>query len=78
MNAVDWVTNLKLLVWSTSDHDLAQDTLEYMLIVGGVVVAIVISLMAFDTLVAGILGLVCPAVDTADPLAAIGTCITGG
>jgi hypothetical protein len=38
----------------------------------------VLSLMAFDTVVAGILGLVCPAVDTGNPFAAIGSCITGG
>ena len=78
MNAAFSMSYLKSLVGSAAKDDDAQDAFEYMLAVGGVVVTMVIALMAFDAVIAGILGLVCPAVDTADPLAAIGSCITGG
>lgn len=78
MTAASFVPGRKRLTRGTASDDHAQDTVEYMLVVGAVVVAMVVSFMAFDAVIAGILGLVCPAVDTGNPLAAIGTCITGG
>lgn len=46
-------------------EDVAQDTFEYMLTIGIVVVLVIAGLMAMDDVVAGALGNVCPSVDTA-------------
>lgn len=54
----------------------AQNVFEYVLTVGLVVVAMVASFLAFDAVVAQVVGFACPAVDTADGLAAVGSCIT--
>ena len=53
-----------------------QNSFEYLLTVGTIVVAFVAALFAFDQLIQIFLGHVCPAVDTANPLVAIGSCIT--
>lgn len=58
------------------NNDHAQDTFEYLLVVGSVVVTMVIGLMGFDDVIQGLLGNLCPAVDTANPLVAVGSCIT--
>ena len=54
----------------------AQGALEYLLAVGGVVVVLILGLMAFDQVVQIVVGHLCPSVDTADALAAVGSCIT--
>ena len=54
----------------------AQDAFEYLLVIGGVVVGIIVALLAFDVVVAQVVGHLCPSVDTANPLSAIGNCIT--
>jgi hypothetical protein len=54
----------------------AQDAFEYLLTVGTLLVLMAAALLAFDAVVAQLVGLVCPAVDTANGLAAIGSCIT--
>jgi Flp pilus assembly pilin Flp len=56
--------------------DDAQNAFEYVLTAGLVVVAMVVAFLAFDAVIAQILGFVCPAVDTSDGLAAVGSCIT--
>ncbi len=53
----------------------AQNAFEYLLVIGSVVVGFVAALLAFDVVIAQLVGLVCPAVDTANALAAIGSCI---
>lgn len=52
-----------------------QDGFEYLLVVGAVVVAVVISFMAFDALVFDVVGHACEGVDTVES-AAPGDCIT--
>lgn len=54
----------------------AQNTFEYVLMVGVVVVALAVSFLAFDVVVEQVMGLACPGVDTADGLSAVGSCIT--
>ncbi|MEZ4503840.1 MAG: hypothetical protein R3C39_14555 [Dehalococcoidia bacterium] len=56
--------------------DSAQDTLEYLLTVASIVVAVILGLLGFDQLIQLFVGHLCPSVDTANPLVAIGTCIT--
>jgi Flp pilus assembly pilin Flp len=53
----------------------AQNTFEYLLIMGVVVVAMVGALMGFKPLLREVAGLVCPSVDTADPVAAFKSCL---
>ena len=56
--------------------DRAQDSFEYLLVIGGVVVAMIIGLLAFDVVVALLLGASCPSVDTAKGIAATaGSCL---
>jgi len=53
----------------------AQNTFEYLLVVGAVVAPLVLALFAFDQVVVGVVGYVCPAVDTANSLSAVGSCL---
>lgn len=56
--------------------ELAQDTFEYVLVVGVVVVAFVAGLLAFDSVVEAFVGLVCPSIDTAkDIVSSTGSCL---
>ena len=57
-------------------NDEAQNTFEYVLMVGGVLIAIVVSFLAFDTVIEQVMGVACPGVNTANGLAAVGSCIT--
>lgn len=57
-----------------SDH--AQNTFEYLLAVGGVMVLIIAGLYGLDVVVEQLVGHLCPSVDTANPLVAAGSCIT--
>jgi hypothetical protein len=57
----------------------AQNSLEY-LMVAGVIVVVIVSLLilGFSTLLPEVLGHVCPSVDTAsDPVSTIGSCLGG-
>lgn len=56
----------------------AQNTFEYMLVVGAVVVPMMAILIAgFELLIPEVAGYVCPSVDTAaNPIATIGSCIS--
>jgi fluoride ion exporter CrcB/FEX len=58
-------------------QERAQNTFEYMLVVGAVVVAAVGAMIAgFELLLPQVAGLVCPSVDTAaNPIATIGSCL---
>jgi hypothetical protein len=58
-------------------EERAQNTFEYLLVVGAVVVAMVAALiLGFELLLPQVAGLVCPSVDTAaDPIAIIGSCL---
>ncbi len=47
----------------------AQDTFEYVLVVGVIIVLIASGLYAFDGIVAGVASAICPAVDTAQQVA---------
>lgn len=53
----------------------AQNTFEYVLVIGSVVIAFVAGFLAFDAVIPQVVGLVCPSVDTANALSAIGNCI---
>lgn len=46
--------------------DRAQDTFEYVLVIGIVVVLVATGLFAFDGIVAGVASAICPSVNTAD------------
>ena len=58
-------------------EERAQNTFEYLLVIGAVVVAMVAALiLGFELLLPQVAGLVCPSVDTAaDPIAIIGSCL---
>lgn len=57
-------------------HDeRAQDALEYLMVIGAVVVALVIALLGFDTVIPQVVGHLCPGVDTANPAVAVGSCL---
>jgi hypothetical protein len=58
-------------------EERAQNTFEYLMVVGAVVVAMVAALiLGFELLLPQVAGLVCPSVDTAaDPIAIIGSCL---
>jgi len=59
-----------------SDDENAQDSLEYLMVIGAVVVVMMAFLIAgFYGLVPDVVGWVCPSVDTADPLASLGSCL---
>jgi len=66
----------KRLAMLPTRDDRGQDTLEYLVVIGGLVVAMVIGLLGFDVVIQGLLGHLCPSVDTANPLVAVGSCIT--
>lgn len=53
----------------------AEDAVEYLIVAGAVVVAMVAAMFAFDDVVVSVLDHVCPSVDTANPAVAIGSCI---
>ena len=55
--------------------DRAQNTFEFMLILGIVVVAMVIGLLLFDSVIVTAVGHVCPSVDTANTAVAVGSCL---
>ena len=57
--------------------EAGQNAFEYMLVLGGVVAAVVAALLTFDVLIAEFVGHVCPGVDTANGLSAVGDCING-
>ena len=58
-------------------QERAQNTFEYLLVVGAVVVAMVAAMIVgFELLLPQVAGLVCPSVDTAaNPIATIGSCL---
>jgi len=58
-------------------EERAQNTFEYLMVVGAVVVAMVAALIVgIELLLPQVAGLVCPSVDTAaDPIAIIGSCL---
>ena len=56
--------------------EAAQGTFDYLLATGIFVVALVSGLFAFDAVIVDIVGHICPSVDTADPLAAVGSCLS--
>lgn len=61
---------------SAFSNERAQDTFEYVLVIGAVVVLMIAGLLAFDGVVSGVLGAVCPSVDTAKGIAAsAGSCV---
>jgi hypothetical protein len=53
----------------------AQDAIEYLLVTGGVAVAFAVALLTFDAVIVEVAGHVCPSVDTANALAAVGSCL---
>jgi hypothetical protein len=53
----------------------AQNAFEYLLLIGGLLVAIAGGLLGINAVVAQVVGLVCPSVDTANALSAIGNCV---
>ena len=58
------------------ESDAAQDSFEYLLVIGGAVLVLILALLAFDTVVAEVLGASCPSVDTAKGIAATaGSCL---
>jgi hypothetical protein len=63
--------------WSGLRRSDAQNTFEYLLAIGVVVVPIVlVFIAAFEIFMPEVLGWVCPSVDTADPAAASnGSCL---
>jgi hypothetical protein len=65
------------LVLARPREERAQNTFEYLLVIGAVVVAMVAALVVgFELLLPQVAGLVCPSVDTAaDPIAIIGSCL---
>jgi hypothetical protein len=56
--------------------EAAQGTFDYLLATGIFVVALVAALFAFDTIVVDIVGHVCPSVDTANSISAVGDCLS--
>jgi len=71
MASIGWVLSALLR------GERAQNTFEYLLVVGAVVVAAVAAMIAgFELLLPQVAGLVCPSVDTAaNPIATIGSCL---
>jgi hypothetical protein len=63
--------------WRVVVHeDDAQDSFEYLLVVGGVLLVVMFGFIALDTVVVQLLGASCPSVDTAKGVAATaGSCI---
>ena len=71
MSSIAWVVSALLR------EERAQNTFEYVLVIGAVVVAMVgAMIVGFKLLLPEIAGLVCPSVDTAaNPVATIGSCL---
>ncbi len=71
-----WIQKLVILLLADRR---AQDTFEYLLVIGAVVVAMAAALIAgFTLLLPEIVGVVCPAIDTAaDPVATFKSCLGG-
>lgn len=71
---------MQLLRWVTraSGDEQGQGTFEYLMVSGVVVVAFVAGLFAFDSVVVEVVGHVCPSVDTANPVVAVGSCLGFG
>jgi len=71
MSSIAWVVSALLR------EERAQNTFEYVLVIGAVVVAMVgAMIVGFKLLLPEIAGLVCPSVDTAaNPIATIGSCL---
>lgn len=71
----------RLRMWSHSAvarlrSDTAQDSFEYLLVIGGIVIALFLGLLAFDAVVVQMLGASCPSIDTAQGVAATaGSCV---
>lgn len=65
------------LVVSRLHQERAQNSFEYLLVVGAVVVAIVgVMIAGFALLIPEVAGHVCPSVDTAaDPVSTVGSCL---
>jgi len=70
-----------MLVWfyaamSFFADEHGQDTFEYVLVIGAIVVAMTIALLGFTVIVPQVLGYACPSVDTSvNPIATIGSCL---
>ena len=71
MASIGWVVSALLR------GERAQNTFEYLLVVGGVAVVMVAAMIVgFKLLLPEVAGLVCPSVDTAaNPVATIGSCL---
>jgi len=71
MASIGWVVSALLR------GERAQNTFEYLLVIGAVVVAMVgAMIVGFKLLLPEVAGLVCPSVDTAaNPIATIGSCL---
>ena len=71
MASIGWVVS------ALARDQRAQNTFEYLLVIGAVVVAMVAAMIAgFELLLPQVAGLVCPSVDTAaNPIATIGSCL---
>ena len=70
MASIGWVVSALLR------GERAQNTFEYLMVVGAVVVAVVAAMIVgFELLLPQVAGLVCPSVDTANPLVAVGSCL---
>lgn len=66
----------RTIVISILRDQRGQDTFEYLLVVGAVVVPLVLALLAFEGLIPDFVGHSCESVDTAaDPGATNGSCI---
>lgn len=68
---------MQLLRWvrRASGDERGQGTFEYLMVSGVVVIAFVTGLFAFDSVVVEVVGHVCPSVDTANPVVAVGSCL---
>jgi hypothetical protein len=71
MASIGWVITV------LAREERAQNTFEYLLVIGAVVVAMVgAMIVGFELLLPQVAGLVCPSVDTAaNPIATIGSCL---
>ena len=70
MASIGWVVSALLR------GERAQNTFEYLMVVGAVVVAVVAAMIVgFELLLPQVAGLVCPSVDTADPFVAFKSCL---
>jgi len=77
------LTTTRLAISALLSRDGAQNSLEYLIVIGTVVVAIAAALfVGFPSIAHQVMGFICPAVDTAvgsPPVpSAVGACISGG